>query len=451
MSNGSCLDTKQFIKYIPSLNLRFRKVETALLVGQLEYWFAKYTQGFYKFMEPCEHGHYRQGDSWTEELCLSRKVFNKAFDLIGIRYKSKAAFEASQDKFQGKLYASYYDRRQNKTYYRRNHRFLKVLFGPKPSQKDPLTPVQLKTSNENPQALESHKPCEGRTVSKSSTLKKQGKNTQKYGPFQNGQQGQSFINKEDTKSINISLPPKSPTTPSRNPQAFNTEGKGEDELSKKLGENPPRPLPPSFCDTLSDHDMEKAQHMRDIWIKATKEQIPTPCFGQRFAQKLLKTLRHEFSDKLLLWQRYCERIGSSKFLTGQRGGGFQLWLSRAIKAETIEKVQSGHYGVCMKEDFLWYSEGEGRGQDSVSQYAERLEASCDGLDKTLKLFLLDQVGVSSFKSWFEKATFESVDSKTLAVHGLSPFMASAIQAKFFQSLESIKKSFHVQEILWITS
>ena len=88
-----------------------------LIRGQLEYWFSKKPQGFYKFLEPCNHPLYRAGDSWTEELGFSRRVFNAAFDLIGVRYKSKTAFLNAQDKFQGKLYASYHDRKTNKTHF----------------------------------------------------------------------------------------------------------------------------------------------------------------------------------------------------------------------------------------------------------------------------------------------------------------------------------------------
>ncbi len=84
-------------------------------------WFEGYPEGFYKFLEPSDHPAYKNGDSWTEELGMSRHEFRTAFDKIGIRYKSKSDFDQAVDKFQGLFYCSYVDRRSNLTYYFRNH------------------------------------------------------------------------------------------------------------------------------------------------------------------------------------------------------------------------------------------------------------------------------------------------------------------------------------------
>ena len=72
-------------------------------------------------MEPSSHQRYKEGDSWVEELGLTAQEFRTAFDRIGIRHKSKGQFDEEQDKFQGKFYASYLDRRENLTYYFRNN------------------------------------------------------------------------------------------------------------------------------------------------------------------------------------------------------------------------------------------------------------------------------------------------------------------------------------------
>ena len=42
------------------------------------------------FFEPCSHPLYRQGDSWAEEIGLSRKVWTKAFSIVGTHYKTKS-------------------------------------------------------------------------------------------------------------------------------------------------------------------------------------------------------------------------------------------------------------------------------------------------------------------------------------------------------------------------
>jgi hypothetical protein len=72
-------------------------------------------------MEPCSHRLYRRGDSWEEELGCERRCFARSFKKIGIKYKSRMEFDAAPDKFQGKMYASYYDRYTNRTFFIRNH------------------------------------------------------------------------------------------------------------------------------------------------------------------------------------------------------------------------------------------------------------------------------------------------------------------------------------------
>jgi hypothetical protein len=119
-----------YIKFYPELQRQFGSRNVPLIVGRLEFWFSnpKFKNGFFKFLEPCRHYLYKNGDSWSEELGVSRILFNKAFDLIGIRYKSKADFLSAPDPFQGKLYASYYHRKTNKMFYVRNHAFVDDFF-----------------------------------------------------------------------------------------------------------------------------------------------------------------------------------------------------------------------------------------------------------------------------------------------------------------------------------
>src|SRR5688572_27318020 len=127
-ANGNLCEGVYYIKYYPEFRAFFGCEKAAIIVDRLEYWFKKYNNGFYKFLEPCDHYLYHQGDSWVEELGWVRITFNKAFDKIGIRYKSKSAFVKAQDKFQNKPYASYYDRISKKTFYIRNHDFVNELF-----------------------------------------------------------------------------------------------------------------------------------------------------------------------------------------------------------------------------------------------------------------------------------------------------------------------------------
>lgn len=113
--------TRNTIPYVKELHTIAGGVLGCLVMQQLDYWFEGYPEGFYKFLEPSDHPAYKNGDSWTEELGMSRHEFRTAFDKIGIRYKSKSDFDQAVDKFQGLFYCSYVDRRSNLTYYFRNH------------------------------------------------------------------------------------------------------------------------------------------------------------------------------------------------------------------------------------------------------------------------------------------------------------------------------------------
>lgn len=121
MKNRILYLTRNTIPYVKELQPLAYSVAGCILMQQLDYWFERYPDGFYKFMEPSEHPRYKTGESWCEELAISADEFRTAFDKIGTRYKSKSQFEQSTDKFQGKFYCSYLDRRTNLTYYFRNH------------------------------------------------------------------------------------------------------------------------------------------------------------------------------------------------------------------------------------------------------------------------------------------------------------------------------------------
>jgi hypothetical protein len=144
-----------FVAYNPVLSQKFGSTVAALAFDRLEYWAKRPTlknrpqfhNGFYKFIEPCDHPLYKEGDSFTEELGIARTTFTKAFDKFGIRYKSKTAFLKAQDKFHGKLYVSYHDRELRRTIFIRNEQRIQELYQElKQLQKNYLTTTKQETS-----------------------------------------------------------------------------------------------------------------------------------------------------------------------------------------------------------------------------------------------------------------------------------------------------------------
>lgn len=128
MRNRILSITRNVIPYVKELNVVSGGVLASVAMQQLDYWFHSKPDGFYKFMGPSNHEAYRPGDSWTEELGMTVDEFRSAFDKIGIRYKSRTEYEkmvrSGGDVFQGKFYCSYVARRENLTYYFRNHELL---------------------------------------------------------------------------------------------------------------------------------------------------------------------------------------------------------------------------------------------------------------------------------------------------------------------------------------
>jgi hypothetical protein len=282
------LENSFYIKFYPQIKSSLGCEKATLILGRFEYWFTKYKEGFYKFIEPCKHPLYRMGDSWSEEIGFSRKVFTKAFDLIGVRYKSKSAFQKSKNKFQGKLYASYHDRKTNQTYFFRNHdfakNFIKSLFKrnnllEKPSSKKKKPQKLFRTSSS------------------------------KNDRSRNAQVGRSF-----------------------NIIQINTSSLDCKNLDKKT--------------EVLDYEQQKVmKDMIEIW----KEEIGE--VGINFSDLLLKRLNEAFinffNKSIESWKEYCQIIASSKFLMGEAKNKFfkKAWIIWAITEKAIRKIRGGAFKI----------------------------------------------------------------------------------------------------------
>lgn len=133
MRNHLLALTRRTIPYSPDLRPVARSVTASILMQQLDYWFSKMPDGFYKFLSPCANEAYKPGDSWEEELAFSVDEFRTAFDNIGIRYTSKTAYKRAvaaglvfirplkDGEIEEKFYASYHDKIKGLTFYFRNH------------------------------------------------------------------------------------------------------------------------------------------------------------------------------------------------------------------------------------------------------------------------------------------------------------------------------------------
>lgn len=151
------------IPYRKELRQVAGSVTGSILMLQLDYWFSKYPNGFYKFLAKTpKHPDYRDGDSWTEELGFSEAEFRTAFDQIGVRHPSKSAYKKAVNHFAvangEKFYCSYHDKQLGLTWYFRNHQkvdeIIEVIFETEvpESQKRPFTVTKESSSTGDEQS-----------------------------------------------------------------------------------------------------------------------------------------------------------------------------------------------------------------------------------------------------------------------------------------------------------
>lgn len=88
-------DDKSVVTYRPRWNRLTGSVAGTILLQQLIYrWISNKRAPFYKFTSPCNHPLCRPGDSWEEELGLSRREFETARGRIAARTQGELAPDA---------------------------------------------------------------------------------------------------------------------------------------------------------------------------------------------------------------------------------------------------------------------------------------------------------------------------------------------------------------------
>lgn len=110
-------EDEEKVLYRPRWSHALGSVSSAIVLQQIFYYHrAAKRQGknrFYKFREPCSHEYYRKGDSWSEQLGISSKVFDSAIKRIG----QKLTKGSKKD---GTALVHYYTDAMRLTYYELN-------------------------------------------------------------------------------------------------------------------------------------------------------------------------------------------------------------------------------------------------------------------------------------------------------------------------------------------
>ncbi len=360
---------------------------TKLLVQRLEYWFrGKKKNGFFKFLSPCNHNLYRTGDSWTEELGISRRTFNRHFDTIGIRWTSKSSFKRAGDPFLDKPYACYYDRKENMTRYFKNPNLAMNGFTGKAQE---LASSLLKLEKEAVQGQVSKK------LEHRSLFNKKGQNTASL----DGQNDRS-------RPAKMTAPLYTRITTDK----YNYLSSERDNILNEI---------------------------QEIWKKEVGGKTYT---SESFLKKLYETFVTLFKGSLEAWKAYCRKIASSKFLMGEVSE-FRAWISWAIKPETIEKLEAGEYTLGDRVSESLFKEKE---QEIALEVLDNIKI-LNGKEKDIHEFMRNRVGERLYLSWFKDLQIVCTipNNPVLAVG--SNFRAEYIQNTFQRDLEALKIKFFVKE------
>jgi hypothetical protein len=286
-----------FVAYNPVLSQKFGSTTAAAIFQRFEYWADKMKdyqgkQGaFYKFIDTCQHPCYKPGDSWCEELGISRKVFRNHFAKIGTAYKSKSDFLKKKDPFEGKYFAYYQDCKTNKTIFVRNHALLKKFY----TQLKKLLPDS----------------CPAKSQQKCAETAQQ---TQQKPPTIKGKPRESSSGQSCTRVV-------------KDNQIISSSFKEDKQIiSNSLG-----------------------QEMLEIW----KEEIGDKglcTITLSLNKRLENALNQKFKGCLDQWRLHCRQIASSRFLMGEKPNtSFEIRLYFAISGAFIEGLQEGKYELSTRK------------------------------------------------------------------------------------------------------
>ena len=366
----------------------YQSKAVAELINRLEYWFShpKFSQGFYKFLEPCKHYLYRAGDSWCEELWICRKTFNKLFDRIAVRDVSKTDFLKQDDPFKSKLYASYYDRRLNKMFFVRNHagveQLLEELFqgksGPSPAKSTQSVSVQeqktqqiCKTPKENLEAEDSL----------NSAI--------------------SEINKDEAdKKIYASSDCRTGTKSQSSYIQRNTNKSSSKQTDPEVQE------------------MQKGgEEMKIIWQEEVGD-LPMPTLSLSLTRRMMTFLQHSLQNCLKQWRAYCRKIASSRFLMGEvPNTRFKIWLTWAVNPESWRRIENGEFSlgdrtIASPQPLTVRHDLEAMAQDNI-------ERQPTPQAQAFHRYLLHREGALKYHHWFKDLSLVGTQDQTLLLHAAS--------------------------------
>jgi hypothetical protein len=274
-----------YLKFDTAVRDYYGSNNTAIAFARLLYWCRRNPNGFYKFKQPCKHPLYNKGDSWSEELNMTKEVMAPIFSRLVTYYKSKNEYRNSTDKFNGKLFCSYTERNTNKTYYFMDNEAVEAFLESLNAKVPPLPSSALPSQTSK---ITPPRPPRAAAITP---------------PLHAG--ASNSLNTQTITSL--------PTEPSQ------------------------------VVGTPTEEEKLSSQKMVGLWNSHTQD---TVVWYPSTASKLYKVLADFFGGCLEAFKKYCKAIANTNFLMGKAPNSkFKAFFYWAIKPEVIKSIFQGAYGV----------------------------------------------------------------------------------------------------------
>lgn len=290
----------RYIKVDLKVRNHFGCNDKAMLFSALAYWSGKKPEGFWKFKRPCKHRLYKKGDSWLEEIGVKHKAaFDRMFSEIVQVYKSKSEYLKVEDKFQGKMFVSYFERKTNLTHYVANWEAINKF-------QESLGLKKVSVPNKK-QVHVSVTPSPA--------------------PVDNFSEAQKNLPLEASYNSEISKPP-----------AIINNNIDIQTNTTLVATPPAQPVT-----TNEEEKLSLGYRGIGIWNSQMPTKVP---LIESLALRLEGIIDDLFGGCEQTYKKFVEKVSSSAFLTGKAPNSkFKAFLFWAVKPEVIKTILSGGYGV----------------------------------------------------------------------------------------------------------
>ncbi len=221
---------------------------------------------------------------------------------------------------------------------------------------------------------------------------------------------------------NLALLHPAERTSSKRQKSLNDKGtKKTTNINKLLkSSDQKQPSPPDAQCGFEDDEAQKrlVQEMIDLWNRYFPKARVS--LNNHLEMILSEILRRHFSNNLMVWQNYLERMHSSTFITSQN---FTLTFTWAINHKTIKRIFEGDLGV---KDIPIKLNTDDQKEKAIHHIETVHETD---LCKSLRQNILRDIGALKYNAWFTKVSFFQTD-KGIHFKAISPFVRDYIEHHF---------------------